>query len=113
MVFVALWFAPAAAASDPATIYTDFGLDGKLSCRYTPAELGAALHDATLNEYGDPYTIAGLKIAIRRQLGGGCGHTEGHSGAATSRSILIGGGTFLALLGACGWLARRTLSRSR
>src|SRR5438093_12797383 len=83
VVFVALWFAPAAAATDPAAIYTDFGLDGKLSCKYSAKDLEATLHDATLNEYGDPYTISGLKMAIRRQLAGSC--SQAHvAGAATS-----------------------------
>jgi hypothetical protein len=113
VVLVALWLAPAAAAADPTRIYTDFGLDGKLSCKYTPKDLEAALHDATLNEYGDPYTIAGLKMAIRRQLAGGCTHAHGGSGAAESSSILIGGGAFLVLLGTGGWAARRTLGGAR
>ena len=113
VVLAALWLAPAAAASDPTRIYTDFGLDGKLSCKYTPEELEAALHDATLNEYGDPYTIAGLKLAIRMQLAGGCAHAHGGSGTPASSSILIGGGTFLLLLGTGGWAARRGLGGSR
>jgi hypothetical protein len=113
VVLAALWFAPAAAATDPARIYTDFGLDGKLSCKYSPKDLEAALHDATLNEYGDPYTIAGLKLAIRRQLAGSCSYAHKASGAPRSRSILIGGSAFLVLLGAGGWLARRAVGESR
>jgi hypothetical protein len=112
VALAALWLAPAAAATNPAAVYTDFGLDGKLSCSYSRAELEAALHNATLNEYGDPYTVAGLKVAIRRQLAGGCAH-GGRAGAVGSSSILIGGGAFLLLLGAGGWCAKRSLGNPR
>jgi hypothetical protein len=113
VVLVALWLAPAAGAADPSAVYTDFGLDGKLSCKYTRAELQATLNDATINEYGDPYAIAGLKAAIRRQLAGGCARSVRGSVPPRSSSILIGGGAFLFLLGACGWAARRAVAGPR
>jgi hypothetical protein len=105
VALAALWLVSASGAANPSAVYTDFGLDGKLSCKYTRAEL----QDATLNEYGDPYTIAGLKAAIRKQLAGGCAGAVRGSTPPTSRSILIGGGAFLFLLGACGWVLRRAV----
>ena len=113
VALAALWLAPAAAATDPTAVYSDFAADGKLSCGYSRADLQATLHDAKLNEYGDPYTIAGLKVAIRRQLAGGCGRLSSGSGDSSSRSILIGVGAFVVLLGAGGWFAKRSLGKPR
>lgn len=113
VALAALWLAPAAAATDSTAVYTDFASDGKLSCRYSRADLEATLHDAKLNEYGDPYTTAGLKVAIRRQLAGGCANRSGDAGGLRSNSTLIGVGAFLLLLGAGGWFAKRSLGNPR
>jgi hypothetical protein len=112
VALAALWLAPAAAATDATAIYSDFAADGKLSCSYSRTDLETTLHDAKLNEYGDPYTIAGLKVAIRRQLAGGCGHLSSGSGDSGSHSILIGVGAVV-LLGAGGWFAKRSLGNRR
>jgi hypothetical protein len=113
VALAALWLAPAAAATDPTAVYTDFASDGKLSCRYSRADLEATVHSAKLNEYGDPYTTAGLKIAIRRQLAGSCARGTDGSGGSRSNSILIGAGALLLLLGAGGWFAKRSLGNPR
>jgi hypothetical protein len=71
-VALALAFAPAAAADDPASVYSDYAEDGVLSCTHSKAALKGALRDARLNQYGDPYTLIGLRLAVRKQLAGGC-----------------------------------------
>src|SRR5919204_4679589 len=62
----------AALAGGPGDVYTDFAQDGKLSCNHSPADLDAALRSGTLNQYGDPLTLARMKLAVRKQLAGGC-----------------------------------------
>jgi hypothetical protein len=65
--------APAAYAGGGAgAVYSDFAADGKLSCNHSRADLLAALHSGTLNQYGDPLTLARMKLAVRKQLAGGC-----------------------------------------
>lgn len=83
-VTLALAFAPPAAAEDPASVYSDYADDGVLSCTHSKAALKGALRDATLNQYGDPYTLIGLRLAVRKQLAGGCRRTiaAGRSSAA-------------------------------
>ena len=117
-VLAALLLAPAAAASDPSVLYTDFAEDRVLSCQYSRAELRAVLSDATLNQYGDPYTVIGLEAAVRKQLAGGCDRSpesaagdDGSSGG--ERMLALGAGLLLALLGAGGWAARRAFTRAR
>jgi hypothetical protein len=61
-------------------VYNDFAQDGKLSCNHSRADLRAVLRSGSINQYGDPYTLARLKLAIRRQLAGGCRHRPGSSG---------------------------------
>src|SRR5262245_13767901 len=53
-------------------VYSDFAQDGKLSCNHSRADLVAALHSGTLNQYGNPLTLARMKLAVRKQLAGGC-----------------------------------------
>jgi hypothetical protein len=105
-----LWLAPPALAADPTTIYADYTVDGKLSCKYSRADLEAALVGATLNQYGDPYTIAGLKKAIRRQLApGGCARPD--SSSRTWWILLLVGLPALAALGTGAWSVRRAFFR--
>lgn len=123
VVAVALTVIPAATAADTSVLYNDYARDRVLSCEYSRADLRAALTDATLNQYGDPYTIIGLKLAVRKQLAGSCGPSS--SAAPTERSAddgeSSGGGRMLVLgacfvllvLGAGGWAARRVLTRNR
>jgi hypothetical protein len=77
--------ASTAYAASPGVIYTDFAQDGKLSCTYSHSDLEAALRSGTLNQYGDPLTLARMKLAVRKQLAGGC-KQGGDSNAAPSRT---------------------------
>lgn len=70
----ALGFAPVAAAGNPVpALYNEFATNGALSC-HSKADLRAVLVDATLQQYGDPFTMIGLKLAARKQLVVGCRH---------------------------------------
>jgi hypothetical protein len=81
---VALAFVPAAAAGSPVPgLYNDFASDGVLSC-HSKADLHAVLADATLQQYGDPFTMIGLKLAARKQLAGGCRHVAQSSSPSGS-----------------------------
>jgi hypothetical protein len=80
----ALAFVSAAAAGNPvAALYSDFASDGVLSC-HSKADLHAVLADATIQQYGDPSTMIGLKLAARKQLAGGCRHSAQSSSASGS-----------------------------
>jgi hypothetical protein len=70
------------AGGGPSAVYSDFAQDGRLSCDHSRADLNAALRSGTINQYGDPYTLAGMKLAIRRQLAGSC--QRGQSGGTAS-----------------------------
>lgn len=71
----ALAFVSTAAAGNPVSaLYSDFATDGVLSC-HSKSDLRAVLADATLQQYGDPSTMIGLKLAARKQLAGGCRHS--------------------------------------
>jgi len=59
-------------AGGPGGVYNDFAQDGKLSCNHSRGDLQAVLRSGLINQYGDPYTLARLKLAIRRRLAGGC-----------------------------------------
>jgi len=76
----------------PGAVYNDYAQDGVLSCNHSHADLVAVLRSGSLNQYGDPLTLARLKLAVRKQLAGGCRrHSGSRSGTApTGRS---GGGT--------------------
>ena len=112
----ALALAPTAWASDPGAVYNDYAQDHVLSCNHSRADLRAALTDATLNQYGDPYTLLGLERAIRKQLAGGCrrdsstgieSRARGQAGSVGNGTLALAAGLFLLALGACGWAARR------
>jgi hypothetical protein len=70
-------------AGGPGDVYNDYAQDGRLSCNHSRADLEAVLRSGSLNQYGDPYTLARLKLAVRRQLGGGCRGASRSSGAGT------------------------------
>jgi hypothetical protein len=72
VVLAALAFAPPALADSPVEVYNDFASDGTLSCGHSRAALKGALNDASLQQYGDPLTSVQMKLAIRKQLAGGC-----------------------------------------
>jgi hypothetical protein len=65
----------ARAGGGPGAVYNDFAQDGKLSCNHSRADLEAVLRSGSLNQYGDPLTLARLKLAVRKQLAGGCRRT--------------------------------------
>src|SRR6266480_4750859 len=87
-------FSGVASAGGPGDVYNDFAADGKLSCNHSRADLRNVLRSGSLNQYGDPYTLARLKLAVRKQLAGGCRRTSGSrrngTGGAGAPS---GGGT--------------------
>jgi hypothetical protein len=88
LVVIVVAFAAASAAyaaGGPGDVYTDFAQDGKLSCDHPRSDLEAALRSGTLNQYGDPLTLARMKLAVRKQLAGGC--------QRGSSSKSVGGGT--------------------
>jgi hypothetical protein len=72
VVLAGLAFAPHALADSPIEVYNDFASDGTLSCGHSRAALKGALKDASLQQYGDPLTSVQMKLAIRKQLAGGC-----------------------------------------
>jgi hypothetical protein len=72
VVLAGLVFAAPALADSPVNVYNDFASDGTLSCGHSRAALKGALNDASLQQYGDPLTSVQMKLAIRRQLAGGC-----------------------------------------
>jgi hypothetical protein len=103
---VALWLVPSASAADPSTIYADYSVDGKLSCKYSRADLRGALLGATMDQYGDPYTVAGLKKAIRKQLApGGCARRASSSSGFWWTAIVLGIPALMVFV-AGGWAAR-------
>ena len=63
-------------ADTPASVYSDYAEDGVLSCGHSRAALKGVLRDASIYQYGDPYTAVGLKLAVRKQLAGGCRRIE-------------------------------------
>ena len=90
-VLAGLVFAAPALADSPAQVYTDFASDGTLSCGHSRAALRTALHDASLQQYGDPLTSVQMKLAIRKQLAGSCSliaseRPTGRTGAAPAQS---------------------------
>ena len=82
-----VWAASALAAS-PAQIYNGYVRSGRLSCSYSRGDLEALLRSGSINQYGDPLTLARLKLAARRRLAGGCqkpsGSTVSVGGTTTS-----------------------------
>ena len=73
IVAACVW-AAGAYAGGPGDVYNDFAADGVLSCNHSRADLVNAIRSGSLNQYGDPYTLARLKLAARKQLAGGCRH---------------------------------------
>jgi cobalamin biosynthesis Mg chelatase CobN len=71
-VLAGLAFSAPALADSPVEVYNDFASDGTLSCGHSRAALTGALKDASLQQYGDPLTSVQMKLAIRKQLAGGC-----------------------------------------
>jgi hypothetical protein len=88
IVAAGVW-AGSALASSPAQIYNDYVRTHKLSCSYSRGDLEALLRSGSINQYGDPLTLARLKLAARRHLGGSCQKVSGSTattGGTTSTS---------------------------
>jgi hypothetical protein len=124
VVLVCALASEAHASGGPGAVYSEFVSTGKVSCNHSRADLVAVLHSGTLNQYGDPLTLARLKLAVRKLLAGGCskqhpprnasaisGDRVAHGG---NDSFLAGRGLVLILLVAAvalgGWLTKRALS---
>jgi hypothetical protein len=73
IVAACVW-AAGAYAGGPGDVYNDYAADGVLSCNHSRADLVAVIRSGSLNQYGDPYTLARLKLAVRKQLAAGCRH---------------------------------------
>lgn len=71
-IVAAVGYAEPARADTPPDVYSDFATDGTLNCGHSRSALTGILNDASLYQYGDPLTFLQLKLAIRRQLAGGC-----------------------------------------
>src|SRR5919109_3473626 len=80
-----VWAASALAAS-PAKIYSDYVKSGRLSCSYSRSDLEALLRSGTINQYGDPLTLARLELAARRHLAGGCQKRSGSRSSVGGRT---------------------------
>jgi hypothetical protein len=98
IVAACIW-AAGADAGGPGDVYNDYAADGVLSCNHSRADLVAAIRSGSLNQYGDPYTLARLKLAARKQLAGGCRHPSrsrqdenGGAGAPGGTGGQTGGG---------------------
>ena len=77
VVLAAALIAPAVAGAEPpADVYNDYAADGVLNCGHSRAALKGVLNDASIYQYGDPLTLVGLKLAVRKQLDGGCRRGE-------------------------------------
>jgi hypothetical protein len=115
IVLAVLACVPTAVAADPASVYSDYADDRVLSCDHSRADLEAALNDATLNQYGDPYTLIGLKLAVRKQLAGSCRQAgeRADDDGPDRRLRLLGAGLLLLALGTAGWAARGAFNRRR
>ena len=91
LVAASIW-AAGAYAGGPGDVYNDFAADGVLSCKHSRAELVAVIRSGSLYQYGDPYTLARLKLAARKQLAGGCRHPS-RSGQDENAGAGAPGGT--------------------
>ena len=83
VILAALAAADSALADTPPAVYSDFAEDGVLSCGHSRSALKGILNDASIHQYGDPLTFIQLKLAVRKQLAGGCRRTD-RSGPAGS-----------------------------
>jgi hypothetical protein len=71
-IVAAIAYAEPAFADTPPDVYSDFAEDGVLNCGHSESAMKGILNDASIYQYGDPLTFLQLKLAIRRQLAGGC-----------------------------------------
>jgi len=118
IVLVCALASAAYASGGPGAVYSEFVSTGKVSCSHSRVDLEAVLHSGTLNQYGDPLTLARLKLAVRKLLASGCSQQQSAASERVANggneSFLAGRGLVLILLVAAvalgGWLTKRALS---
>jgi hypothetical protein len=84
LVIVAAVWVSGALAADPAQIYNDYVRNGHLKCSYSRGDLQRLLRSGSINQYGDPLTLARLKLAARKQLAGSCRAANQAGGRSTT-----------------------------
>jgi hypothetical protein len=90
VLVAALIAADTAGAETPVDVYSDYAGDGVLSCGHSRAALKGVLNDASIYQYGDPFTMVGLKLAVRKQLAGSCRREE-RAASGTGSTAPVGG----------------------
>jgi hypothetical protein len=91
----AICVSPAAAVADASAVYQEFVNTHRISCNHSKGDLQAIKSNATVNQYGDPLTLADLKLAAERNLVRGCyigGSTTPASSGSTSPGNTTGAG---------------------
>ena len=68
LVAAALLAAPAALAATPTQIYRDYQDNGRLDGRYTITDLHAALQNPSVQGYGGPTIVPGMKQEIAKKV---------------------------------------------
>jgi hypothetical protein len=68
LALAALASGPAALAANPSQIYRDYADNGRLDHKYSSADLGRALKNASIQGYGKPTTNIGFKGAVQGRI---------------------------------------------
>jgi opacity protein-like surface antigen len=69
-------------AATPSQIYKDYADNGRLDAKYSAADLQRALHDASVQGYGNPVVVAKMKQKPKRKGGVQGGKAGGASPAS-------------------------------
>ena len=69
LVAIALVAVCTATAATPTQIYRDYQDNGRLDGRYSVADLQAALQSPSVQGYGGPTIVPGMRREVRRKLG--------------------------------------------
>ena len=89
-IVAAIVYAEPALADTPPDVYSDFAEDGVLNCGHSQSAMKGILNDASMYQYGDPLTFLQLKLAIRRQLAGGCDRRTAASASSGTSAVTPG-----------------------
>ena len=89
-IVAAIAYAEPAFADTPPDVYSDFAEDGVLNCGHSKSAMKGILNDASIYQYGDPLTFLQLKLAIRRQLAGGCDRRVAASASSGTTPVTPG-----------------------
>ena len=65
VVVLTLALSGVALAASPQDVYDDYAQNGKLTGKYTQAELQAYLNDAAVHQYGAPGVVAELDAIVK------------------------------------------------